>query len=157
MFDGSSVGEPKLALLRGRASEVVYGLISSSGVAGGTVTALSDADISRVLVVLLAPQIPTVLLLTMKGMRLWNDLVMQRRTQTWHGKITEAALQKPSDPNLRTLLEDFARTCRDRRGDRDESRPSEHPDADGGPRGIGVNGARSPHAPPPPTPIDRSA
>lgn len=146
MSDGPSPAGPKPSVLYGRTSEVMTALLTSGG---GATAAIFHAD----LVVLIVAQVPVLAHLAMRWTRQRHEQLMQRRVQEQHQKITDAALEDPSNPDLRTLMEDHTRTspCRNEpcSGRRRE------PAADAG--SAGTDDPQTAEAPPPPTPIDRSA
>lgn len=145
MSDGPSPAGPKPSALYGRTSEVMTALLTSGG---GATAVIFHAD----LVMLIVAQMPVLAHLAMCWTRQRHEQLMQRRVQEQHQKITDAALEDPSNPNLRTLMEDH--TCTSPyRNEPCSSRRSE-PAADAG--STGTDDLRAAEAPPP-TPIDRSA
>lgn len=155
--------EPKPSALHGKTSEVMACVLSSGGVAGGTAAAVMHAGLAGVFVVMIVPQVPSLvhtfgLLATRRSQqRHENEMQrreqdMQRREQQKHQKITDAALKDPADPNKRSLMEDYARTRPGRIGPyscKQERYASED--------GNGETDGLLSSDPPPPTPIGRSA
>lgn len=156
MPDKQEHDDPKPPALRGKTSEIIACVLSSSGVAGGATAAVMHAGLGGVLVVMIVPQVPSLVhtfgLLGMRWSRQRYEQEIGRQTQENHQEIVDAARKDPSNPHLRSLMEDNDRT----RPDRIEwccscrhGRSTLEGDS------AETEGLSS--SPPPPTPIGRSA
>ena len=152
MSDASAIERDHLAVLRGKTSEIIAGISTSTGVASGATAAVLHAEFGWVLALIVTPQLHTVLLLAMRWTRQRHEHAVQRLVLEEHRRCFRAALENPADPDLRTLMDDYVQTS-PYRPLRDDLRLKEQADAAArsdpcGPRPAG---------PPPLTPIDRSA
>jgi hypothetical protein len=94
-------------MLRGKATEVAAGLLSTGGLAGGITATAFDADVFHLLLVTALPPLPGLAFIAMRWSQQRHERRMERECNEQFHAITAKALENPRDEGLRSLMRDY--------------------------------------------------